>query len=144
MKAGEKRTINIDFPTDFVTPQLAGKKGAYEVDLVEAKEKVLPAFDDAFAKSYDAENMEKLREGVRSDLQNELNQKRSRDIRKQVMQALLNQIQTDLPESVVEQETKESSITLSTRTRAAAFPRKRWTRRRTTFTPRLPWRRASV
>jgi trigger factor len=106
MKAGEKRTISIDFPADFVTPQLAGKKGSYEVELVEVKEKVLPAMDEQFAKSYEAASMEKLREGVRSDLQNELNQKRSRDIRKQVMQALLNPIKCDLPESVVEQETR--------------------------------------
>jgi trigger factor len=106
MKAGEKRTISIDFPAEFVTPQLAGKKASYEVDLVEVKEKVLPALDDAFAKSYDAENVEKLREGVRRDLQNELNHKRNRDIRKQVTQALLDPIKADLPESVVEQETR--------------------------------------
>ena len=43
---------------------------------------------------------------MRADLQNELNQKRTRDVRKQVTQALLDQIQTDLPESVVEMETK--------------------------------------
>src|SRR5580698_2733733 len=50
VKAGDKRTVNVDFPADFVTPQLAGKKGVYEVELVEVKEKVLPALDDAFAK----------------------------------------------------------------------------------------------
>ena len=51
MKAGDKRTVNVDFPADFVTPQLACKKGVYEVELVEAKEKVPPVLDDAFAKS---------------------------------------------------------------------------------------------
>jgi trigger factor len=106
MKAGDKRTIKIDFPADFVTPQLAGLKANYDVTLVEVKEKVLPALNDEFAKSYDAESVEKLREGVRADLQNELNQKRNRDLRKQVMQALLDPIKADLPESVVEQETR--------------------------------------
>jgi trigger factor len=106
MNAGEKRTITVDFPADFVTPQLAGKKGSYEVELVEAKQKTLPAIDEAFAKSYEAESLEKLREGVRADLQNELNQKRTRDLRKQVMQALLDPITCDLPESIVEQETR--------------------------------------
>jgi trigger factor len=105
MKPGDKRTIFVDFPAEFVTPELAGKKASYEVDLVEIKVKVLPPFDDAFAKSFDAESMDKLREGIRADLQNELNQKRNRDIRKQVIDALLNQIQCDLPDSVVEQET---------------------------------------
>jgi trigger factor len=107
MKAGDKRTITIDFPADFVTPQLAGKKGVYEVELVEAKEKVPAVFDEAFAKSYGADNMEKLREGVRADLQNEWNLKQNRSIRNQVVQNLLAKIQCDLPESLLEQETRE-------------------------------------
>ena len=106
MKAGDKRTISIDFPADFVTAQLAGLKASYDVTLVEVKEKVLPALNDEFAKSYEAASVEKLREGVRADLQNELNQKRNRDLRRQVMQALLEPIKADLPESIVEQETR--------------------------------------
>ncbi|HTD66705.1 MAG TPA: trigger factor, partial [Candidatus Limnocylindria bacterium] len=64
-KAGDKRNVNVDFPADFVTPELAGKKGTYEVEVVEVKEKVVPALDDAFAKNYGAENFQALREGVR-------------------------------------------------------------------------------
>jgi len=105
-KAGDKRTVNVDFPADFVTPQLAGKKGVYEVELVEVKERVLPELNDAFAQSYGAENMEKLREGVRSDLQNELNLKQKRSIRAQVVGALLSRVSFELPESSVQQETR--------------------------------------
>ena len=107
MKAGDKRTVNVDFPADFVTPQLAGKKGVYEVELVEVKEKLAPELNDEFAKSYGAENMEKLREGVRADLQNEWNAKQTRSIRNQVVQNLLGKIQCELPESLVENETRE-------------------------------------
>ena len=107
MKAGDKRTVTVDFPADFVTPQLAGKKGVYEVELVEAKEKVSPELNDAFAKSFGADNMTKLREGVRADLQNEWNLKQSRSIRNQVVQNLIGKIQCDLPESLLEQETRE-------------------------------------
>jgi trigger factor len=106
MKAGDKRTVTVDFPADFVVPQLVGKKGVYEVELVEAKEKVAPPIDEAFAKAYGAENLEKLRVGVRADLQNELNSKQSRTIRNQVAQNLLDKIQVALPESLVEQETR--------------------------------------
>jgi len=69
-KAGEKRTVSVDFPADFVTTQLAGKKGVFEVEMVESKERILPELNEAFAKSYEAESLEVLREGVRSDLQN--------------------------------------------------------------------------
>ena len=87
-------------------PQLSGKKGVYDVELVEAKEKRVPPIDEEFAKSYGAENLEKLREGIRADLQRELNLKQSRLIRQQVTQGLLDKIQCDLPESMVEDETR--------------------------------------
>lgn len=105
-KAGDKRTVNVDFPADFVTKELAGKKGVYEVEVVEVKEKVLPTVDDAFAKSFGAENLEALRTGVRRDLENELNHKQSRDVRAQIIRALLDRVNFDLPESTVASETR--------------------------------------
>src|SRR5262245_46048022 len=41
-QAADKRTVTVEFPADFVTPQLAGKQGVYEVEVVEVKERTLP------------------------------------------------------------------------------------------------------
>ena len=105
-KAGDKRTVNIDFPADFVTPELAGKKATYDVEVVEVKERKVPAVDEEFAKSYGAESLEKLREGVRSDLQNELNLRQKRSIRGQLVKELLGKMTFELPETQVQQETR--------------------------------------
>ncbi len=105
-KANDHRTVTVDFPADFVTPQLAGKKGVYEVDVVEVKEKVLPPVDDALAKGYGAESLEKLREGVRRDLEKELKYSQSKSIRNQVIRMLLDRINFELPESAVAHETR--------------------------------------
>ena len=105
-KAGDQRTVNVDFPSDFVTKELAGKKGLFEVEIVEVKEKVPPAIDDAFAKKYDAANVEKLREGVRRDLENELKYSQARAIRGQIVRGLLERVMFDLPESAVAHETR--------------------------------------
>ena len=105
-KAGDKRTVNVDFPADFVTKELQGKKGVYEVELVEVKEKVLPVMDDELAKKFGAENLEKLKAGVRTDLENELKYSRSKNLRGQVVKALLDQVNFDLPETAVAQETR--------------------------------------
>ena len=105
-RAGEKRTVTVDFAADFMLPGLAGKKGVYEVELLEVKEKVLPEMNQKFAESWGAKDMEALREGVRADLQNEWNQTQNRKIRQQVTQALLQSIQCDLPEAVVTGETR--------------------------------------
>ena len=105
-KAGDKRTVNVDFPADFVTREIAGKKGVYEVEVVEVKERILPPLDDAFAKTYGAEDLTHLRDGVRRDLQNELNLKQKRVVRQQLVEALLGRVNFDLPESLVQQETR--------------------------------------
>jgi trigger factor len=105
-KAGDKRTVNVDFPPDFVTTQLAGKKGIYEVELVEVKEKVMPALDEELAKAYGAESLEKLQTGVRRDLENELKYKEERTIRNEVVRALLNRVNFELPETAVARETR--------------------------------------
>jgi trigger factor len=106
-KAGERRTVAVTFPADFVARDLAGRQGVYEVEIVEVKEKVLPPLDDAFATSFDAENLEKLREGVRRDLENELKYKQSKEIRSQILRLLLGRANFDLPESVLAAETRQ-------------------------------------
>ena len=103
---GEKRTVNVDFPADFVAPELSGRKGVYEVEIVQVKEKVLPELDDAFAQSFGAEDMARLREGVRTDLQNELNYKIKRSVREQLVTQLLGRVTCELPESIVLNETR--------------------------------------
>jgi len=105
-KAGDKRSVNVDFAADFVTKELQGKKGVFEVEIVEVKEKVLPVIDDEFAKKYGAENLEKLRAGVRTDLENELKYSQARAVRGQVVRSLLDKVNFDLPESAVASETR--------------------------------------
>jgi len=104
--AGDKRTVQVNFPADFVTPQLAGKLGIYETEVVEVKEKVLPPADESLAKLFGAESLEKLREGVKRDLQNELEYKRNRSVRNQLMRTLLDAVTFELPETSVAQETR--------------------------------------
>ena len=105
-KAGDKRTVTVDFPADFVSKELSGRKGIYEVEVVEVREKTLPALDDAFAKSFEAESLEKLREGVRRDLESELKYKQSRDLRSQIVTGLLGKVNFELPEGTVANETR--------------------------------------
>jgi trigger factor len=104
--AGDKRTVTVDFPADFVTKELQGKQGVYAVELVEVKEKVLPALNDEFAKKFGAEDLGKLTAGVRTDLENELKYSRSKAVRAQVVRALLGRVNFDLPESTVASETR--------------------------------------
>jgi trigger factor len=70
------------------------------------KEKIMPELNDEFAKSYGAESLDKLREGVRDDLQNELKFKLEKSVKNQVVRALLDKVTFELPDSAVAQETR--------------------------------------
>ena len=104
--AGEKRTVTVTFPKDFVSPALSEKQAVYEVEIKQVKEKALPELNDAFAQEFKAPGLSELREGVRKDLQNELNYKRAQTVRNQVMKSLLDKVNFELPESVVTAETR--------------------------------------
>lgn len=105
-KVGETRTVKVTFPKDFVIPELAEKEGIYEVEIVGLKERRLPELDDQFAKSLGAENMEDLRRGVREDLERELEDRRRRMIRNQVVENLLARFSCELPPTLLEEETR--------------------------------------
>jgi len=102
--------VNVDFPADFVTKQLAGKKGCYEVEVVEVKEKSLPPIDDAFAKKYDAENLPKLAKACNGTWRtNEVFTGQA--VRGQIIHALLTARILDLPETAVAHETRNVFMT---------------------------------
>jgi trigger factor len=107
-KTGEKRTVSVDFPAQSVAAELSGKKGVFEVEIVQVKEKSLPEANDEFARSFDAEDLAKLRAGVADNLQSELNQKIKRSVRDQIRRELLNRVTCELPESIVLNETRSA------------------------------------
>lgn len=105
-KAGDKRTVKVTFPAGFVIGEVAGKEGSFEVEITGVKEKVLPVVSDEFAQGFGAQNTAQLLEGIRRDLQNELDFRQKRSVRDQLLKQLLEQVTFDLPESVVSSETR--------------------------------------
>jgi len=104
--AGEKRQVLIDFPKDFPQQPLAGKKATYFVDVVALKEKKLPELGEEFAKKLGLESLAKLKENVRKGLEAEVEEQQESDVRRQMVEHLLSMAEFELPESLVQQETR--------------------------------------
>lgn len=104
--AGEKRTVTITFPSDFVVEELRGKLASYEVEILTVKEKALPPLGDELAREYGAENLEALKAGVRHDLELQLAADKKRRVRDQLIATLLGRVNCELPEEYVTQETR--------------------------------------
>ena len=103
---GDKKTVPVKFPEEFIYEELVGKEGQFEVEIVDIKEQSLPELDDTFAKSFGAEGIDKLTEGVEADLKNELEYSEKQSIRNQCVQKLLEKVTCDLPETIVNQATR--------------------------------------
>ena len=104
--AGDKKTVTVDFQSEFVISEVAGKQGVFEVEVTGVKQKVLPEVNEDFAKSFGAPDLPGLLQGIRRDLQNELDFRQKRAVRDQLLKQLLDQVTFELPDSVVASETK--------------------------------------
>jgi trigger factor len=103
---GDKRTVTVTLAEDFVHKELSGKSVVYEVEILGVKEKLLPVVDDAFAKQFGAADVATLLQGIRTDLQRELDFRQKRSVRDQIIKALSAQVEIELPESLVSNETR--------------------------------------
>lgn len=104
--AGDKRTVSITFPADFVSKELSGRAAEYAVEVTLVKEKILPEVNQAFAESFGAGTVDELMAGIRRDLQNELDSRQKGAVRDQILKTLLGAVQFELPESVLSSETR--------------------------------------
>jgi trigger factor len=122
-KKDETRTVIVDFPTDFLVKELAGKQASYTVTLREIKEKVLPAVDDAFAsKLLPGKSLADLRHTIEHDLEHEKEHQVERAKEEQLINHLHEKIQLDLPPPLLRNETKRALTELVQRNRARGIP----------------------
>ena len=104
-KKGEQKTIEVAFPDEYpAQPKLQGLKATYEVTGDEVKEKVLPELNDEFAKSWQAESMEKLRNGVKEDLEANQKGEAKDEVCNQVHKAYIAKLDFAVPPSFQQQE----------------------------------------
>jgi trigger factor len=105
---GEKCEIQVDFDEHFSEQGLEGKKAVYFVEIKAIRGQKKPELDDAFAKEAGAESMESLRDALKTEIQQyKQNEEHNRhaDV---IVDKLLSSVNFDLPESVVNEETRHS------------------------------------
>jgi trigger factor len=114
VEAGAEQTAEIEFPTDFGDPALAGKttKLSIAVKAVEAPQ--MPEVDDEFAASFGVDGgVEQLRVDVRRNLERELRTARSNRLKKAVTDGLAQRYsEFALPESAVREELQQMAAQL--------------------------------
>ncbi len=106
VKAGDHRTVEVDFPEDYSGKDVAGKHASFEVDVISVSEPQLPEVDDDFARGFGVTEggVEALRRDVRANMERELNDAIRGRLKQQVMDALVELNGIDLPKALVDEE----------------------------------------
>lgn len=103
-KVGEEKTIEVTFPEDYQAKNLAGKLATFDVKVKAIKAEVPAVVDEDFAKRIGLESLDKLKELLRDNL----NQQYAGAARFKLKRALLDQLDSthsfDLPPKMVEAE----------------------------------------
>src|SRR5437667_1321613 len=117
-KPGETRLVIVNFPDDFAVKELAGKKADYAVTLREIKKKVLPAIDDALAaKLAPGKTLAELRQLIEHDLEHAKEHDAERAKEAQIVKYLQERIQFELPQALLQNETRRALAELVQRNR---------------------------
>ena len=103
-KVGEEKTIEVTFPEDYQAANLAGKLATFDIKVKAIKAEAEAKIDDAFATRIGLESLDKLKELLKSNL----NQQYAGAARFKQKRALLDQLDEahsfDLPPKMVEAE----------------------------------------
>lgn len=109
MRAGEEKTVDVEFPADWRVPQLAGKSAQVHLQVERVSEPVLPEVDGTFIRSFGVKSgdAEKFRAEIRTNLQRELKGALMNRLRRAVGEQLVAAYaHVELPPRLVEAEAR--------------------------------------
>ncbi len=106
MNPDEAKELELQFPEGYFQEELAGKSAVFSVTLKEIKTKELPELDDEFVKEIsDFETLAELRTFLEERYQKEAQDKTNENIETKLLDALVEEVEVDLPETVIINET---------------------------------------
>jgi trigger factor len=107
VKPDEERTFAVEYPADFSSKGLAGRKVEYKAQVSALRTKELPEVDDEWARSLgdQFDSVATLREKIREDLDKRAAAEADHRVRNDVMRKLLETHRFEVPQTLVEQQT---------------------------------------
>ena len=105
MKIDEEKDINVKFPDEYFSKDLAGKDATFKVKVHEIKKKELPELDDEFAKDVsEFDTLKELKDSIKERLVKENEQKAKYEKEDAVMKVVTEGMKVDIPTGMVEVE----------------------------------------
>lgn len=105
VKAGEEKVVKVTFPEKYPAENLAGKPADFKVTVKKVEKKVLPELNDklvSFATEFNS--VEEYKKSVKQRLLDAKTQQNERKYENDLIEALVNKAQVDLPDVMIEHE----------------------------------------
>ena len=105
MKIDEEKDINVKFPEEYFSKDLAGKDAVFKVKLHEIKKKELPELDDEFAKDVsEFDTLKELKDSIKEKLETQNNERAKYETQDAVIKAVSENTKLDIPSGMIELE----------------------------------------
>ena len=105
MKVDEEKDINVKFPEEYFSKELAGKDATFKVKLHEIKRKELPQLDDEFAKDVsEFDTLKELKASIKEKLEKENENKVKYETEENAIKAVCDATDIEIPSGMVETE----------------------------------------
>ena len=105
MKIDEEKDINVKFPDEYFSKNLAGKDATFKVKVHEIKRKELPELDDEFAKDVsEFDTLKELKEDIKKKQEKQNKDKEKYETEEAVIKAVVENMEVDIPSGMIETE----------------------------------------
>jgi trigger factor len=109
VRPDDKKTFTVEYPADFSTPALAGKKVEYEMEITAVRRREIPDLDDEWARSINEEfdSVATLKAKIREDLEMRAAAEADNRVRAELIRELVAAHQFEVPQSWLEKQTDQ-------------------------------------
>lgn len=106
MNIGEEKDINVTFPEEYHSKELAGKPVVFKVKLNGLREKEMPALDDEFVKeaSENANTVEEYKAEVRAKLEKQAEERADAAFESEIIETVSDNAKVDIPKAMIEEQ----------------------------------------
>ncbi|SDH35565.1 trigger factor [Alteribacillus persepolensis] len=106
LNPGDETEVNVTFPEEYHSEELAGKEAAFKVKVHDVKRKELPELDDEFAKDADeeVETLEELKKKQEEKLKHDKEHAKEHHERDTVVEKAAENASVDIPEAMISTE----------------------------------------
>ena len=106
MKIGEEKDLNVTFPENYHSEELAGKPVVFKVKLNSLREKEVPALDDEFVKdvSETANTVDEYKKEIREKLEKQAEERADAAFESEIIETVSDNAKIDIPKAMVEEQ----------------------------------------